>query len=399
MHVREMREREPYEAVLRESLTAGLTDYSGQPQRVTLLGARDEALDGQRWWYQPLFSAYHADRPTRAVRAWLKDSLRYTEVRWRIAPQLAVGTLAGARLGLRALGQPGFSISPGISAPEASVLLPGNQRVRLLCFATRRTRSFIKAGFSREGLTREIAARSARQGVAPAPFAPILDHGPDWIEEELLSGVVLARLPPWRRRQPALGRLLTALDAWSRSEQRPCTGLERAEQLVSLASQLEAAVRERYAFEGLPERALARLAEEASALGSLELTRTHGDLQPGNVLVRPSGEMTLLDWEHSAERVWFYDRLVLGLRSRAPGWRSAAPAFLSGASVFPFDTLPREAAWRRRALALFQLEEAVWYLREALSGRYLRAPQGLIHCARGLAGEYRGAAYRGAGAG
>ncbi len=380
-----MQEREPYEAILQESLTAGLTDYSGQAQRVTWLGPGDEALNGQRWWYQPLFSAYHAERPARAVRVWLKDSLRYTEVRWRIAPQLAVGTAAGTRLGLRALRQPGFSISPGISAPEASVLLPGNQRVRLLCFATRRTRSFIKAGFGREGLAREVAARGAHRG--RAPFTPILDHGTDWIEEELLSGVVLARLPPWRRRQPALGCLFTSLDAWSRAERRPCTGLERAEQLARLASELEAGVRERYAFDGLPPGALARLMEEASALGPLELTRTHGDLQPGNVLVRPSGEMTLLDWEHSAERAWFYDRLVFGLRSRAPGWRAAAPAFLGGSAAFPFDTLPREPSWRRRALALFQLEEAVWYLKEALSGRYLRAPQGLIHCARGLASE------------
>ncbi len=383
MRVSEMREREPYDAVLRASLEVGLSAYTGQDQRL-------DAPIGQRWWYQPLFGAYHGDEPSAPVRKWLRDFIRFTPVRWRLPAQFLVGTVGANARVLRLTQQRAFSVSPGLEHPHDSVILPGNQRIRLLCFESNTTRTWSKQGFDVAGLEREVRARSR----TPGPFLPVLKHAADfsWLEEELVDGYVLPRVPPWYRVRAGLEDAFGELDAWSNRQAKTVDAEAYVQELRRAAQQLEAQVMQRFGWVGVGNEPLESLCRSASRLGEVRRAPGHGDLQPGNVLVRHSGEVVLIDWEHSGTRSWFYDRMVFGLSSRAPGWHRGWPAFLNGGAAFPFEGFPRARAWRRGALALFRLEELVWYLREALSGPYLHIPRSLLGCTSSLsrgADEYR----------
>jgi hypothetical protein len=117
------------------------------------------------------------------------------------------------------------------------------------------------------------------------------------------------------------------------------------------------------------------LAERSAALGTTELARSHGDFQPGNVLIDvDAGRVLLTDWEHTGVRFRWYDPLVWGLRSRfAGGLEGRVARFLSTGDLWggAGQLLPREASdrpWRESALALFLLEELAWIAEDSLSG-------------------------------
>lgn len=390
MHVREMRAREAYEQVLKESLTRGLTEYSGTSQQVSGVGH-------QRWWYQPLFGVYHGCQPSQPVRRWMRDSFRYTPVRRRALAQFLVGTTAASRSGLRLTQQGAFGLTPGLNHPADLVIIPGNQRIRLLCFRDGITRIWAKAGFDPSGLEREVKAREHHAG----PFVEVRGHAADysWVEEDLIEGQVLPRVAPWKNVRAPLASALQELDEWTASLPTHVGAGDYAQSLVVTALGLEARlVAKFHAYAGTDPQAigstrvfgneahLGSLATTACRLGTVRLGLTHGDLQPGNIMRRTTGDMVIIDWEHARERVWYYDRLVFGLRTRGgAAWTSACSAFLAGDRSFPFEPCPADRSWRQAALALFRLEEWVWYLREANSGPYIVLPNGLKQAAATLA--------------
>lgn len=375
MHVAEMEEREPFQRVLRETLEVGLSEYCGLEQIVSMGRSA-----GQHWSYLPLFSAFGPERPTRQVRRWLKDSLAFTPVSHRLPAQYLGAAVGSSRWGLAWMSRPGFSLAPGLPDPRSALIVPGNQRVRLLSFHAGTTRVWAKSGFERHGMLTEV---SVRGGAQRGPFVPITAHGPEgaWFEEALIDGLVLPRVPPWVRTRDVLSDVLRRLDEWSSVDGETLSARSYADQLRGIASELMVRVKSRHptSLEALGTLTLERLCRGAARLGTAEVCRTHGDLQPGNIMLQRAGAAgVVLDWEHSRRRFRHYDRLVLGLATRSGrGQRTRVQQFLQGRSYFPLDELPRSAAWRRGAVALLALEELVWHLRESLSGPYRAAPRGL----------------------
>ena len=52
---------------------------------------------------------------------------------------------------------------------------------------------------------------------------------------------------------------------------------------------------------------------------TIDLAQSHGDLQPGNILVsNNNSELYLIDWEYTEKRSIFYDSLVLAADCRKP---------------------------------------------------------------------------------
>ena len=96
------------------------------------------------------------------------------------------------------------------------------------------------------------------------------------------------------------------------------------------------------------------------------------------------GEITLIDWEHSAVRFSLYDRLVYGLSTRwSRDYLERLQRFAQCRTTDTvLDTLPRQASWRVAVCALFLLEELRWNAEEADSDAYSVVLAGLReHCA------------------
>lgn len=393
MRILEMRAREDFSSVLQQTLTSAWSALYQHPIDVKVENSDCTARydkQGQQWYCHELLGGYFVDQPIAAVRSYLRDALRYTPRRSRMLPQWLLATAASSGPVLKRTRSPAFRASPQVPNASSILVVPGNQRIRLFDFERGVVRVVLKRGFSPTTMAQEIRVRRSHE---TEPWAlPILAAASDssWFEENIVASYALPRCPPWFPKQELERKALGALESWARSSTRQVHIQEYVEQQRHAIGQHILELVERFPNAGLgvaldEANGLARLAQQ---LGQIELTLSHGDFQTGNVLVTKSDRrIVLIDWEHSAERWKYYDRMVLGLGTRSPRgldarWRLFLNGQSSGRSVL--DELPISKTWRTGACALTALEDLLWYARESLSGPYFRPSHGLTLLLREL---------------
>jgi len=257
------------------------------------------------------------------------------------------------------------------------VLLPGNQRIRLFDFGTQRTRVYAKEGFDNTLMVREIALR-AGDGVGPYP--PILDHdseGATWFEEPLLAGWCFARCPAGLDPTAAVERALVDLETWSTEGAHlvPVRGHVDG-LLVRLRAGLET-LAERFGHDVTEWAAWLSALEEQAGDGEVSVGPTHGDLQPGNIMVGEGArEATLVDWEHCKERMLPYDRLVLALGARYQ--RDLARRLVDFVTGQPLPWLPPGSERGAEVAARSLLEDLTFQVEEAAGGPYRQLTAGIL---------------------
>jgi len=305
---------------------------------------------GQVWWLHPALSlCSHAPGPR--ARRYLRRAQRWSHRPARVLPQLVASRLLTSRAGLRAFRSAAFTVSPG--HPDASELLvmPSNQRVRVLDFARARTQVIAKAGLSSASVAKELALRAGE-----GPWMPARRISERAFEEELLDGWPLPRRPPWCDVRAEVEAAIRRVEAWQGLDARATPARAWAQRLgARLAS-------------GLPDDLAAvlpieRMVAAAAALGEVEVSSTHGDLQPGNLFVRRDGHVVVIDWERAGRRWRPYDRWVWTCNARWGGhppqhaprgeralfWLEELCFFLDEASAFPGDV--GTSTLRSRAMA------------------------------------------------
>lgn len=390
MKIDEILRREDYLTSICKSLEVGWSEQFGVPYRVSE-GMSDTA---QNWTLQRFLSVFHTGMPGTDIRHFSQDLVRYTARRVRQYPQWLLGTARARPLSLRLLGRAGFFVEPGVPNAQQLLLLPGNRRHRVVDFSNRQTRVMLKAGFSRSAIEREVAVRAAPGG----PFVALTAWGDTWFEEPLFDGRALNRWTDARQRDEWRRRAWTDLASWLMRSERESSA---EDYLAGLSARAEAAAQEstsRYpAIACFPiSELLDRLANAAAKIGVVRLAETHGDFQPGNVMVNPQQDCVVLsDWEYSGERARDYDFLVYALGLRHPtGVLNRLEQFAStGELAFDDECLSGEFAdpvWRASALATAILEELVHLLEESLSGPFTSPPSGLVVLLREIT-QQRGA--------
>jgi len=111
----------------------------------------------------------------------------------------------------------------------------------------------------------------------------------------------------------------------------------------------------------LPPEQVDALVAQAGRLPEMTLATSHGDFQPGNVLILPQGDIKIIDWEYAELRWSEYDSLVYGSGLRFPrglldrletfletGWLLSAPLHGPRLTTYP-------EPWRRAAVAMLLL--------------------------------------------
>ena len=337
------------------TLSAIWTEQLGTPVHV----GRAREPGAQRGGEPALLSIYCRPDAGRRARAFFRDELRYTPRLARLPAQWVAGTLAATALAVRA-GRTAFYARPAVPHADDVVVLPGNRRVRLFDFATGRCRVAVKAGCEPGALRAELALRQERRG----PLVPVLASAADgsWYEEPLVDGFSLPRCPPLLSRRGLAARALAELEAFQApTAARVDAAAHVEEQLAAVGGLLPGLVPDEPAL----RPALDRLAALARAPGTLETVLSHGDFQPGNVLVeRSTLRIFLIDWEYVARRSRAYDPLVWHLEARFPAGLSARiDALLASAPRGLLARLGRGAL--PAAIAVFLLEDLRWRLEQA----------------------------------
>ncbi len=378
MNIAELRAREDYERILLPSVATCLTRHAASPIETVVW----EEPGAQQWWLQPTLGGYFVDDPTAAVRTFLRDSLRYTPFRSRAIAQWALVSGLSSAPGLRATRRRGFSVSPPLTGARSCLLVPGNQRVRLFDFRRGVSTVTLKSEFSPLPMKREIAARIDRAGDGQAISVTASDDSQSWFQEPIIDAYALPRCPPWFDRTALLTEALVAQEAWSlRDARRVATSDYVAEQLTRCEELIEELER-RFTPTHLAASAgyARRLAEVACGSDETILCHSHGDFQPGNILVgRHDRHLSVIDWEHAAIRSRWYDRVVMGLGLRARHGLSrrvrSALALNHSSVLAPLATLGSKAL--REVLFLVLLEDLVFALAESTTGPYHSIPGSL----------------------
>jgi hypothetical protein len=375
MRLDELTQREDFWGIFVATMRQAWGEMLGSPVDISI-GPHGE---GQLWRVHPVLSAFFSEAPSSAVRRHMRDSFRFTSVAWRMVPQLVLGTGLATSTVLRISSRPAFRVRPSIENAGEMLIVPGNRRVRLFDFTSRVSRVHMKCGFDHDAIRAEVAIRGdGRTG----PFLPIMRYAADhsWFEEAIFDGYALARCPPWLPREQIASRALSALEAWSGAATVSYLSSEEIiNALLGSLSENTAATQHLQLRTDLAALA-ASLAESAQRLGEVERVPSHGDFQPGNVLIDRRGtQIAIVDWEFSATRAKHYDRLVFGLASRAPlGLASRMVRFVQGDGAPSLAALPKRRGWRIARCALFALEELEWRLSSCINAPFRAAPPGLV---------------------
>lgn len=362
----------------RESLDARL--------EATLLGCirMDEALGdtgyeadaGLGMWYEhPFFSVFVKKGFCEAGRRYLRAQYMYTPVRKRRLVQAASVRLMSAGLVFDRSLKAGVMLPDGAD-PMHQMWMIGNHRVRRFDFARKVVRVYPKAGFSDAGIRREIAFRKGISRDWVCALDALSEHV---FEEPLLDAMPLDRVPDEALREKALEAAVAAVSELNGMGRRQMTGASFVAENQKKYEALKARMHGRFAGLDLSlvDEVFARANAVIKRALSVDVGMTHGDLQPGNVLVLNGneGRICLIDWEDVGERASVYDVMTWRLQSRRPvGLSERVREFLARGDVAPFS-LPCSA---ELALSLWAVEEWLWLLESNSREGIEHVPQGLV---------------------
>lgn len=359
--------------------------------------------DAVAWRLHPFFGIYATPKLSSKARHFLREMFAHSPEGSRRIAQKAVVSALSLPIPFRAALQNGFH-SSATPHPDDSFWMPGNFRFRYFDFAAETVYVFPKAHFSSDGIDREIAFRAANSDrfswLEPICSVSPNDHA---FAEKLQSAVAFNRIPDGFQ-QALLPSVYAALDDLKRLDAQDLTPSEYLALKSAEFENAKAAFSRK--FRGADFSHLDDAAERARRIVGkahhIPVCASHGDFQPGNILVRidrraqdqtagkklfphlnaeeTSCRIAIIDWEDVAARASIYDDMTFAYRTRSPqnlDRRLRCPdasAHRLPASI-DFET----------ASALWFIEEWIWLLDASSRRGISRIPAGIREHFRMLA--------------
>ena len=395
MKIADLLQREPFGEILERTLSHYFQGRYGIEFEVRWYakspGVGAIAAQGfQPWLCRPDLNAIFAAHAPSKVLDPVRRELYETSVRWQRPLQRAYfGLVAHPRL-VERLAKVAIGIKPALPDADSLLILGGNNRLRILDLQSQRLHFVLKDGFDTRSTQRELEVRR----VVQSPHIPeIVCLAPDgtWFEQRCIQGAALNRLPSEYDPLPFEERAIKLLASWAANTVEAVSVIEYSR---SLLDQIEAHLATRVP-DGLEQMkaqvrtwaralcvAIERLA--ASAGDSIELALSHGDFQPGNILLEEGDHLWVTDWEYSARRQRHYDILVYGLRSRfARGLAGRIGQLTADHRVF---SEPPWRAWPhlsdispdrlRMVASVFLLEDLLWRVQDNIRPLFFQPDAG-----------------------
>jgi len=376
MRISLLLEREPFGRILEETLPRLLSALGGRRHTVRWIeGAHRDGrqADEQAWLCNFRLNAIFRPTASRAsldpvVREFAR-SLRW----WARPPQRAyvAAALHRATAGWLADGQ--VLVGPPLDNADSLVILGGNHRLRVVDGPAQVCHVIAKVGTDPAFLEAELALRRTAPDL-PIPRLRRVAATEQWFTEDLIPGTPLNRVPLADERAQALEAARAALERLAARTAQP---VAVSDYLGSLVQQLEHGIAAAPLFDacraslGHTVAALARAVERFPGPSSIATAETHGDFQPGNVLVAGDA-IWLIDWEYTARRQAAFDLLTYELAARFPGGLATRVREATSTGADRLGETLRGwpgTEWstlgaRRRSVALFLLEELLVRVRE-----------------------------------
>lgn len=377
MRISLLLQREPFPAILERTLTRFWSEKYGNPFAVTWQ-AQTPVTDAQHWLVNIYTNSIFVPNAQSQVFEPIRREFARSTTWWKRPFQLTYVHLASFQGTSQWLSHAALSVSPDVPDATTKLIVAGNHKIRLLDLQRRNAYAICKDGFSTDFLSRETSARRWAQEVGisvPALFEEADDH--TWFREEYLLGTPINRLADSRTVFQAIATISAGM---RRLYAKTCREVCAAEYATQLRDRIDLLLNTNHLLAVSDKQVLLQatvaVVERVASLRPdrfpLFTALTHGDLQPGNILVASDGPW-LIDWEYAGERLVGYDALVLGLNTRGPaGVAQRLQAFVrDGSEHFLYDLCLEEqlVGWhsqenRTVAANLFLLEELLLYLEE-----------------------------------
>ena len=365
MKISELKNREDIYYVLSETLKSYYSHRYSKEIRVSL---RENAH--QCWHVCEALNSLHCSNLGSLPRRFLSNEFRHTPIWYRKIPQYFLGKLITTSLLLGFVSKKALWVDPPLPDAQDSLIIPGNKRIRLFNFSRGKVKAIAKVGYDDSSIKKEISLRFRDDD---GPFLPIsdADNNGRWFEEPIVSGFSLPRCPPFSGKEKFEKEAVSILFLWqekSLTSHIPSLYIEKLAGSIKIKGETAKSLIPSFPIE-LLNTTIQNLKRKAMTCDTVELVFSHGDFQPGNVLVDKTNNKTwIIDWEYSSIRSRYYDFFVWYLFSRYPsGLKKRFVNFYKyGAknSCGPLDRLQCDRYKRESAFAIFLLEELEWHLNE-----------------------------------
>lgn len=374
-------QREPLPDILCSTLSSFWSRYYEKQVQVTWHpkppSRSDPSNNSAQLWYVNFYlnSVFSPSADQRIFEPILREYGRSLKWYLRLPQRIYLG-LAISSLWTKNLANAHLLVSPGVVDAEKLLVVPGNHKIRVLDFKSHLVYGIHKLGFRHDTFVREIDCRqlAARCGIKVPGLFEVSDS---WFCEHYLSGTPTNRLAnpnlAFKAEQVALD-MLRKLSLETMVEASVTAYVQCLVDKIAQYTSLIVGIQHEVKLDML--RTVASLATwilDNTPSATIRISMSHGDLQPGNILVNTEG-VWIIDWEYGSYRIDGYDWLVLAFQSRRPTnlHRRIDNFVQSGIADSTQANMPHwlASSWRTRVdrttlCALFFLEELLLHLEEA----------------------------------
>lgn len=330
MRISLLLQREPFGAILEQTLTTFLQTWRGQSHQVHWRQGRPDVAQIckqglQPWLCNIYLNAIFVPEADPCIFDPIRREFSYSPVWWRRPVQAAYVALGTSRWGARWLAQASLGIAPALPNVERLLIVAGNHKIRLLDYDERMCYNVRKVGFPAVFMGREITARRLAERLGlPVPLLESVAEDGTWFKERYLSGTPINRLGnKTQARQVvqdaarALGRFYDHTRQEEPLDEYLARLVERLRAQIVTHPRLDEQQKQSLLYQVESHRSSV-VGQWLSVGGRITTALTHGDFQPANILVNEDG-VWLIDWEYSARRQIGYDIFVYTLQARSAG--------------------------------------------------------------------------------
>ncbi|MBM4430848.1 MAG: hypothetical protein FJ026_10970 [Chloroflexi bacterium] len=394
MKIQDLLQREPFGAILERTLSRYFQQQYGSEFKVCWYGENPGVKAIVAQGFQPwlcradLNAIFVANAPSEVLDP-VRRELYETPVHWRRPLQRAYFGLVSHPWFVERLAKVVIGIKPALPNAAGLLILGGNNRLHILDLPSQRVSFVLKDGFDKQSIQREVEVRQIIQSSHIPEVISLASDG-TWFEERYIRGAALNRLPSEYDPVPFEEWAIKLLASLAANTVEAVSVIEYAQSLlVQIEAHLATRMPDDLGWVKTKVRTWARalcIAVEplaASAGDSIDLTLSHGDFQPGNILLE-GDHLWITDWEYSARRQQHYDILVYGLRSRFPrGLARRIGRLIADHRVF------HEPPWRawpnvsdispdrlHLVVSLFLLEDLLWRVQDNIRPLFFQPDAG-----------------------
>ena len=361
--------REPFEKILPQTLIDFFFRQGGTASTVKWQNDKNG-----NWLINARLNVIFVSGANPIVFTQAKNEFSRSIVWWKRILQKLYVQLATAKRTARFFASASLVINPQLSGAKNIAIIGGNHHIRLLDYNNNCAYVISKTGFGKQFLSNEI---TLRQTYSFLPIPRLLEIAPDktWYSEELIGGIPLNRLPESNKKSSALTQIEKSLDELYRNTRQNIYLKTYLEQLT--LSILKNTTGNLLLSDDQRETIQDELFNVLKFIKSrtlhndkpFTLAQTHGDLQPGNILV-DTDKAWLIDWEYTGQRQITFDYFVFHLAARSP--KNLNRRFFRQYAQYNSD--PAE----KLKLLIFTLEELDLRLKEINNFQFTSINAGLI---------------------